>query len=183
MIYQLRITLMDTNPPIWRRVLIPAKTSLAKVHAVLQATMGWQNGHLHQFRTKTGRLETPIFYAEPDGESSDDVVDERKVKLSDVLKEENDSIYYDYDFGDSWEHDLVLEKIVKGTADQKRSICLEGELNCPPEDIGGIPGFYEFLAALKDPKHESHSFYKNRAVYFVPENFDLNSINKELAAI
>ncbi len=183
MIYQLRITLSRINPPIWRQVLIPTKHSLSKTHKVIQAAMGWKGYHLHQFRTKNLPNQKPVYYGEPDIESSDNLIDDKKVKLSDVLKKENEVIIYDYDFGDGWQHEIILEKILD-RSDQTHPICIGGEGACPPEDVGGIPGYYDFLEAIGDPKHDEHEHLMAwSGGRFDPEKFNMTAVNKKLKAL
>lgn len=153
-IYQLKVTLLGTSPPIWRRLLVPADLTLAQLHDVLQAAMGWQDCHMHEFSAggrHFGRSnpEDGLMGIPP-------VENERTVRLSRVLGRVGAKAIYTYDFGDSWEHAIVLEKRLPVDLNTAYPICTEGKFACPPEDCGGIPGFYDFVEAINDPDHERH---------------------------
>lgn len=149
---QLKITLVGAKPPIWRRVLVPADMTLDQLHLVIQKTMGWMNYHLHLFNAD-GRL-----YGIPDDDFMGDMgmQDEAKVKLNGVLRAEKDNMIYEYDFGDSWEHKVVLEKILDPDPTQTLPLCIKGKRACPPEDCGGVWGYAGLLATLADPNHAEH---------------------------
>ena len=153
-IYQLRITLQWIDPPIWRRILVPGDITLAKLHHVIQTVMGWENLHLHQFRLGEEiyggpELTGDDFYDPP-------VKDESKATLNQVAPVKGNSFFYEYDFGDSWIHEVVVEIIIDPDPDQIYPICLDGKRACPPEDCGGPPGYEEMFEALTDPKHHEH---------------------------
>jgi hypothetical protein len=178
-IFQIQIALKGFNPKIWRRILIPSDTLLSKFHLIIQITMGWTNSHLHQFiknRTfYTVRMRGDDLWGEMNN------VDYKKMKISDLLKTEKEKIVYEYDFGDSWEHDIILEKILPRDPTLKYPICLTGKMNCPPEDCGGIWGYSDMLEVLKDPEHEEYeSYIEWLGDEFDPEYFDKNKINKLL---
>ncbi|MFO7602712.1 MAG: plasmid pRiA4b ORF-3 family protein [Gammaproteobacteria bacterium] len=149
-IYQLKVSLKGLRPPVWRRFLISSSDSLQAVHLVLQIVMGWSDAHLHEFVQGRER------YGVPDEDFPDGVQDEIDYRLGQVLKQEKDRLNYVYDFGDGWEHEVVLEKVLPFTPDAVLPLCLEGGGACPPEDIGGIPGYEMFLAVLSDPAHPEH---------------------------
>lgn len=178
-VYQLKIMLREILPPIWRRIQVPAGMRLSRVHDVLQVAMGWTDSHLHQF------VKDDIMYGIPDDEFDDlDVFDDEQVNLNELLKAEGDSLLYVYDFGDNWRHDMVLEKILPGDADAARPLCVAGDRHCPPEDVGGVPGYQEFLEVIFDPVHEDHE----RMVTWVggrfqPEEFKLAEVNKALSRL
>jgi hypothetical protein len=135
--YLLKITLMETDPPIWRRLVVPGDTTLAGLDRIIQAAMGWTNSHLHTF-TVGG-----VLYAEPspEWEVEVEVRDERRVRLADVAREEGEAFLYEYDLGDSWRHQVLVEQVIAGGADEAgRPRCLGGEMACPPEDSGGVRG-------------------------------------------
>jgi hypothetical protein len=172
-IYQIKITLLGSKPPIWRRLLVPAEFNLGRLHDVLQAAMGWQDSHLHDFRIGSER------YGVPDPE--DDVPDERKVSLADVLGEIGGKAVYTYDFGDGWEHSVVVEDMVPRETGQKYPICVTGKGKCPPEDCGGIYGYYQFLEAINDPNHPEHEdMVEWYAGGFDPKDFSVDDVNEEL---
>ncbi|MDD5036065.1 MAG: plasmid pRiA4b ORF-3 family protein [Methylococcaceae bacterium] len=174
-IYQLKITLIGSKPPIWRRILVRSDVALPTFHFVLQASMGWQGGHLHAFRAGHE------FYGEL-MDDMDDMKDESKVKLDKLLRKEKDSLIYEYDFGDGWEHKILLEKILAYDETIKTPVCIKGKLACPPEDCGGIWGYYELLETLKDPHHPDHEDMKEWVGGELdPEFFDIAEVNALLA--
>src|SRR5271166_3502901 len=153
-IYQIKVTLLGTKPPIWRRLLVPSTLTLARLHDVLQTTMGWAGGHMHEFRTADRHFGIP----DPGDRSMGmpHVENERGVKLSKMLWRPGAKLIYTYDFGDNWEHAIVLEKQLPPLPDASYPICIDGKLACPPDDCGGIPGYYELVDAFADPEHERH---------------------------
>jgi len=176
-IYQLKITLQSSKPPIWRRVLVPSDMKLSTLHDVIQIAMGWEDAHLHQFD------DGQNFYGLPEM-SLDDALDSSKTKLEKVLPAEKAKILYEYDFGDSWEHVVLLEKILEPDPAQTYPVCIKGSRACPPEDCGGIWGYEDLLAKLADPKNpEREDLLDWLGVEdFDPDDFDLESINEELRA-
>jgi hypothetical protein len=178
-IYQLKITLLGTKPPIWRRALVPSEFTLDKLHRVLQAVMGWEDSHLHEFRVGRQRFGIPDL--EDDFMGGPRCIHERKVRLSEVLGRTGAKLDYTYDFGDSWEHTVTLEKILLPDADQRYPRCTAGKLRCPPEDCGGIGGFYNFLEAIDDPEHEQHDeLLEWIGGTYDPEAFSLDAVNLRL---
>ena len=174
-IYQLKITLRGSKPPIWRRIQVRSNTTLAKLHDIFQIVMGWNNYHLHQF------IIHEVEYGVPDRDYDMDTEDERKVKLGELIFTEKEKFVYEYDFGDSWEHEILVEKIVPIEKGVHYPICLKGKRACPPEDCGGIWGYSEFLEAIEDVNHPEHDdMLEWIGGEFDPEEFDVNSINKRL---
>jgi hypothetical protein len=144
-VLQVRITLADiTDPPVWRRVLVPAGYTLDRVHTVIQTAMGWQNCHLHEFMIDDRR------YGPSDPDEEYVVSDETQFRLGDVAKV-GDRIGYAYDFGDGWEHELAIEATAEAEMDGVYPACTGGEGACPPEDSGGAPGFTDLKALLAGP--------------------------------
>jgi hypothetical protein len=179
-IYQIKVTLTGTRPKIWRRLLVPATLTLFQFHDVLQAAMGWENYHLHEFRIG-GSTFSP---SNPDGYVDPNQLDERTVRLFEVLGSKQTRGLYVYDFGDSWEHDLTLEKILPVDGELRAPACLDGEQHAPPEDCGGVGGFYEFLAAIRDrhhPQHKEMLRWVGRS--FDPDEFSVDEVNRRLAAL
>jgi hypothetical protein len=177
-IYQLKITLQGSRPPIWRRVQVPGKFSLYKLHQVIQVAMGWTDSHLHQFLI-VGRV-----YGIPSPEDWEPVMDERRHRLSTIFSGQKSRFVYEYDFGDSWEHGIVVEKILPPEIGFKYPRCIAGKRACPPEDVGGIWGYAEFLEAIRDPAHQEHVAYLEWVgEEFDPEAFNLEEINQELRRV
>ena len=148
-----RIELMDTDPLIWREVEVPTSITLKVLHDIVQITMGWLDQHLWEFRID-GRT-----YGLPTDEDWGTAprTDAIKVRLRDVLKPRKTMIDYVYDFGDSWEHRLIVTRLRPGKPDVSYPHYVGGEWDCPPEDCGGIPGYYNMLDALADPAHPDHA--------------------------
>ena len=174
-IYQLRIQLRHVRPPIWRRALVPGEMTLAELHDVIQTAMGWTNTHLHEFEIDD------VSYGEPDPEGElDEVADDAKVKLFRVAHE-GGRIRYAYDFGDGWEHDVLVEKVASPQPGSRYPSCIAGRRACPPEDVGGPWGYQEFLAALSDPNHEEHTHWTEWiGGSFDPNELDLAAVNEAL---
>ena len=175
-IYQIQIELLRSRPGIWRRLLVPSEMLLSDLHKVIQTTMGWTNSHLHQF------IKDRTFYTEriPDDDLWDEMnnVDYKKMKISDLLLKENDTIVYEYDFGDGWEHEIVLERILSAEENTFYPVCIGGRKKCPPEDCGGIPGYINMLSILDQPDHEEYESYITwLGGKFDPENFNVEFVN------
>jgi hypothetical protein len=173
--YLLKIQLVDIEPAIWRRFVVPAGITLDRLHDVIQIVMGWTDSHLHEFTIGNKRYtEYP--------ESREDGLACGRHRLGDLLKQQGRTFLYMYDFGDSWEHELVLEKSRYFNPERRAGLfCLEGERACPPEDVGGVPGYFEFCNALKDSNHEEHENYMEwSGGEFDSEKFDADAVNWEL---
>ncbi len=174
-IYQLKVTLKGSKPPIWRRIQVPADTKLSQLHWMLQDVMGWMNSHMHQFRVGQ------TYYGEPSPDYDFEVEDERKITLSQAAPGAKKKIVYDYDFGDDWEHEILVEKVLEPEPGVRYPICIAGKRACPPEDCGGVWGYAEFLEAIRDPKHPEHEdMLEWVGGAFDAEEFDLDFINEEL---
>lgn len=179
MIYQLKVTLRHSKPPIWRRIQVPANTRLDQLHRILQLTMGWDNSHLHQF--KVGQRYYGM--TEPESDFDLDMEDERKVTLAQLAPGVKKKLLYEYDFGDSWEHEILVEKIMQPEPGIAYPRCLTGKRACPPEDCGGIWGYGSLLEAISDPNHPEHAeMLEWLGEDFDPEAFDLDFINQEPGA-
>jgi hypothetical protein len=176
-VYRMKIVLLQTKPPIWRRVLVPADFTLAQLHDVVQVAMGWMHSHLHEFNIggRTYGEPNPDLY--PDGPAC---IDERKTILSHVLPRAHAKARYTYDFGDSWEHTITVEKILAPQAGFVYPLCSGGERKGPPEDCGGIPGFYNLLEALADPDHPEHQDMQDWIGGFDAEDFSVDAVNGRL---
>ena len=166
--------LRDAKPPIWRRVVIDGDATLEDLHKVIQCAMGWLDYHLHQFRIGESIYGTPLPDADFEPEN-----DEREFKLSEVLPAEGKSICYTYDFGDDWDHIVLVEKNMVSRLDVRIPVCLAGRRAAPPEDCGGIGGFWDMLEALSDRKHERYTeMMEWLGGDFDPDEFDLRYVNE-----
>ncbi|MFN3579606.1 MAG: plasmid pRiA4b ORF-3 family protein [Pseudomonas sp.] len=150
---QLQITLRHIKPRIWRRIRVSGESTLEQLHRTIQLCMGWTDSHLHSFRDAQGQGYGNLLHDEDNFFSWKD---ERLVSVADVLPQEKASLVYEYDFGDGWEHDIKLEKRLPLHPGETLPRCLHAVGACPPEDVGGVGGFYEFLEALADPSHPEH---------------------------
>lgn len=196
--YQIKITLLDSDPAIWRRVLIPEKITFLRLHDVIQFSMGWRDWHLHEFDIKEEKLlvtfnDEAIYeyehFSKMDISKINDPCGfianliEKKVKYSGSVKidrylKKYKKLNYMYDFGDSWEHEIVLEDIVEDY-ENVYPVCIGGENPCPPEDAGGIHGYENFLAVINDQTHPDHEFFKNWAEdQYYEYEFDIEKVNR-----
>src|SRR5688572_29052471 len=174
-VWKLRVTLQECHPPIWRRLVVPGDMTLHHLHWVLQVVMGWTNSHLHQFNVG----ETCYGLPSPDVEWEQQ--DERRAKVGRVAPKPGGTFVYEYDFGDSWTHDVVVEAVEPRNPQAQLPFCLEGERACPPEDCGGSHGYENLLLALKDPSHEEHESSRTwMGGDFESERFDAREVNRVL---
>jgi len=178
-IYQLRIELLDVEPTIWRRILVPAAIKLNKLHVVLLWTMGWAGGHLHEF------IIGHDHYGEPDPhfDSTPRLQRDDRATLATALGARKYFTYL-YDYGDGWGHRVTIEQMLPPDSALKLPLCLEGANACPPEDVGGPPGYADFLEAINDPTHEEHkTLLEWCGRSFDPSAFRLERINEILSEI
>ena len=177
-IYQFKVTLHGIRPPIWRRFQVYDNLTFYEFHHVIQTVMmGWHGGHLHSF--DVGGLQ--ITDAETLSMGWGDGEDENNARLNQYVLHEKQKLRYEYDFGDGWEHQLLLEKILPVEADTHYPRCLKGKRNCPPEDCGGVWGYATMLEALADKNHSEHKMYAEWVGDdFDAEEFDLEWINELL---
>jgi len=183
---QLQVNLNGIEPPIWRRFWVEDTITLGRLHEVLQIVMGWQDYHLHQFITGE-RFEDRVFFTPPWDEGFGDPEfmarqrDETRVKARTLLPLVGDSATYAYDLGDSWEHTLLLERVVLvDPMEQWLPWCLDGRRAAPPEDGGGTGGYAEFLEAISDPNHEDHGRMLEWGGDVDSERFDRRAVNTAL---
>jgi len=178
-LYRLKVTLLDSAPPIWRRLLVRGDTTLADLHHILQAAMGWLDSHLHIFEVGG------VSYSDPSPEWEPPMSDERRPTLAGLGLVKGSRFAYQYDMGDDWKHELVVEAVEDAeTARPRRAVCLAGKRACPPEDVGGIYGYQDFLEAVRDPEHEEHDEVLEWAGgEFDPEAFSVEETNEALEAL
>ena len=179
-IYQLKVSLKGVRPPVWRRLLVPASATLPQLHRMLQIAMGWQDYHLHQF------VAGDTYYMLPDPHAPSlpmyEERNERGVRLDSLLRSPRDKIVYEYDFGDGWEHTIVLEKVTVPAAGVTYPVCTGAARACPLEDSGGPYGYMDLLDILADPRHPNHREMREWAGEdFDPVAVDLDAINALLA--
>jgi hypothetical protein len=181
---QLKVTLLDIKPAIWRRLLVPAAIKLPKFHTVLQIAFGWTNSHLHAFRLEDDSYEA-IY---PDDWGQDffgpgQRRDEKKFRLCDLLHAPDDGLIYEYDFGDSWQHEVVVEKILPASGARFAS-CLAGARAGPPEDCGSVPGYENLVEAMADPEHpERQELLEWLGEPFDPDAFSVDRLNSLLRCL
>ncbi len=175
-VYQLKVVLQDTDPPIWRRFVVPSDITLHRLHLILQEVMGWTNSHLYRFGMKE--------YAEPDPENEFYELpfkNSRRAKLGQLFATKGNAFLYEYDFGDSWIHELVIEDILEPEFGQQYLACLAGERACPPEDCGGTYGYARLLGIISNPEHEE---YLDTMTWlggqFYPALFNVEKVNRNL---
>ena len=172
MLYKLRVELQEIEPPIWRIIQVPSRTSLLRLHRILQRAMGWTNSHLHMFEID-GKL-----YGEPSTEWDFEVLDSRKMTLEKIFSGGRMSLLYEYDLGDSWIHEITLLGVLEG---EEKLGCTAGARACPPEDCGSTPGYYELLVALSDPDHEEHdAMVEWVGGKYDPNAFDVAAVDRAL---
>lgn len=179
MLLQLRIELQGVEPAVWRLVLVPESITLPKLHQVIQAVMGWRDSHLHEFEING------VCYGQPDPDwDLGAVKSESGVRLGQCLMNLS-SFTYVYDFGDDWRHLVHVEERVRPDLPLLKPVCLAGEGACPPEDVGGVPGYQHFLAVMQDPSNPEHGDFCAwiGAKSFDSGLFDIKKANARLGRI
>lgn len=176
-IYQLRVKLLCVKPEVWRSFIVPGDITLDRLHDVIQIVMGWTDSHLHSFTIGKKRYtERP--------ECSRDGVEEGRHRLVNLIKKNGRTFDYWYDFGDDWMHEITVENSryqFPGEVEFPLPWCLGGENACPPEDVGGPPGYERFLTALADPGDSQHEEYKLwSGGDFHPGTFNMDEVNNTL---
>jgi len=177
-VYQLRVALLETNPLIWRRFVVPSSVTLHRLHLILQRVMGWTNSHLYSFKIGADEYAMP----DPDNELYElPFKNSKRVKLSQLLKKKGQTFQYVYDFGDNWTHQLVVENIFPRDSFTPYLSCLGGERACPPEDCGGVHGYVELLRTISDPRNEDYAETMTwLGGHFDAEAFDIETVNNRL---
>jgi hypothetical protein len=176
-IYQFKVTLIGITPPIWRRILVAGAYTLAQFHRVLQVTMGWENYHLYMFRIGGKAYGPPD--VDDDGELK--LIDAKRMRLSAVLPSVSATLSYVCDYGDNWQHEVLLEGIIMPASDTTYPRCVAGERRCPPENVGGVGGYTKYVEGMADPNHEEHEEVMMWRGPFDPEEFSAERVNRELA--
>ena len=178
-LYQIKVTIIGSEPSIWRRIQVPGNVSLHRLHLILQAVMGWQNYHLYRFNFSGTYFGIPD--PEVDAYNEIEIRDSRRTKLSRIVPMDETCFLYEYDFGDSWEHEVLVERIGVKEPKVLYPVCVSGARACPPEDCGSIPGYAELLKVLGDPNHEEYYHMKEwSGPRFDPEKFSTAKVNRLL---
>lgn len=177
-VHELRVTLLDVTPPVWRLLRVPSALPLSTVHGIVQIALGWENRHLHEWRVGG------VVYGLPDEDSwGEDLADESAALLADVAPADT-VLHYDYDFGDGWEHLVEVVAVVPYSAEVPPVACLAGARACPPEDCGGPIGYEHLLDALADPDDPEHeAVVAELGDRWDPAEFDLAAVNRQLEAL
>jgi hypothetical protein len=179
-VYQFKITLKDSHPPIWRRIQVKDDT-LDKLHEHIQMAMGWTNSHLHHFKIGERYYGDPLLMQENFEEFGYE--DSTRTMLGQVLPKSGRRFRfeYEYDFGDSWWHEVLLEGCLRAEPGKRYPLCVEGERACPPEDVGGVWGYADFVGAIQNPEHEEHAgMLEWVGGRFDPEAFDPVKATREM---
>jgi hypothetical protein len=178
-VYEFKITLKKIKPTIWRRIQVPENYSFWDLHVAIQDAMGWADCHLHQFEVLDPQICEKVFVGVPheDDFGIDEIIPGNKTKISKYFLFPKNKALYEYDFGDGWEHEIVLEKILPAESGIKYPRCISGKRTCPPEDCGGPWGYEELLETIKNPDDPE---YIERMEWlggdFNPEKFDPKNV-------
>ncbi|MDR0710263.1 MAG: plasmid pRiA4b ORF-3 family protein [Spirochaetaceae bacterium] len=183
-VYELRVSIADIRPQIWRKLSVPGNYTLGHLHAILQTAFGWDNDHMHSFTVNStvyGMMSTDFGFSE-----EDDVTDEDTVRLDDLHLQPKQKFSYLYDFGDSWEHNIMVSKIIPTGAEGGNlplPRCLGGKRAGPPEDSGGSWGYADMVEVIKDPNNKNYEEIHEWTGDIDPEYFNLEEINAQLEQI
>jgi len=179
-VFQFKITLKEIEPPIWRRIQTKDCT-LDKLHELIQTAMGWTNSHLHQFKIGS------IIYGDPElllegFEDDPEIVNSLETRISKVVPKDGKrfSFQYEYDFGDGWEHESLFEGFLTAEKGTQYPVCLEGQRACPPEDVGGVGGYQDYVKAMANPRHKRHKEFLEWSGPFDPDAFDAQAATKAM---
>jgi hypothetical protein len=174
LLYEIKVELKGIEPAIWRLLRMPSRTSLLRLHRILQQAMGWKDSHLHLFEIDG------MHYGEPGMEWDIEVRDSRKMTLEKIFSNGTKSFMYEYDLGDSWKHDITLIGTVEVEGKEELA-CTAGARACPPEDCGGVGGYYRLLVAISDPEHAEHdAMLEWVRGKFDPNAFDIAAVDRAL---
>jgi hypothetical protein len=177
-VYQFKISLREITPVVWRRIQVPTKYDFWDLHVAIQDSMGWLDYHLHQFSIKRPHAHkiTEIGFPDDEGYYDDiEILPGWEINISSYFSDLGVSALYRYDFGDGWEHDILLEGLMIKEPSIKYPRCVGGEFKCPPEDCGGVSGFFDFLEAVLNPTHKEHK----RMIEWYGKKYDPNEFNPQ----
>ena len=167
--HQLKITIEGTAPPIWRRLLVPSGSTLGQLHQIIQVAFGWEGYHLHQFTIGEESYTDPTMMGDLGN------LDEEEVTLAEVAPRIGLRFVYEYDFGDSWRHVILVEPPTTTAPSTPYPICTDGEYAGPPEDCGGVPGYETLRDAIADPAHPQHEHWRE----WLGDDFDLEGFDRD----
>lgn len=174
-VHRLKVTLIGSKPPIWRRLIVPSASTLGQLHQIIQIAFGWEGYHLHQFTVGA------VSYTDPTMMGDLGNLDEEEMTLAAAAPGIGARFVYEYDFGDSWQHMILVEKPTANTPAGPYPSCIAGKLAAPPEDCGGIWGYEAMVDAIADPTHPEHDHWREwLGDDFDPDAFDPDAINAEL---
>lgn len=173
-VYQLKVTLKGVRPPIWRRLLVGDNVTLARLHGIIQAAMGWEDSHMHSFKIEG------LEYGEPSIDSWVTIKDERRFTVGELVTKAKTKFLYTYDFGDNWEHEVQLEAITPFAPEPPLPACIAGKRAGPPEDIGGAWGYQALLEARDNPRHPERENFAELIASFDPDALDVAAVNTRL---
>jgi hypothetical protein len=176
---------MHVSPVVWRRILIPSNYTFWELHCAIQDAFGWTGGHSHGFSIAQKGTARPLSIEMPNLDFSDDALDtrnEESEKITDHLGKAVKQCIYTYDFGDNWDHTVLLEKVIPGSEGEVYPKCIAGKNACPPEDCGGVWGYQNLKKVLRDPKHEEYADMLDwlcieNGSEFDPSEFNLSDIS------
>jgi Plasmid pRiA4b ORF-3-like protein len=179
-VLELKVTLSQVEPPVWRRVQVPESYTFWDLHVAIQDAMGWQDCHLHMFRVVNPKTGQPELIGIPDEDAFEDdpvTLPGWDLPIAPYFKKAGASAAYEYDFGDDWQHEIVVEDIIPRAPRAKYPRCVAGARCCPPEDCGGVGGYEELLEVLRDPAHEEHaSIVEWLGGNYEPDAFDAKKV-------
>lgn len=187
MAYQIKISIMEIEPAIWRRLKIPGNITFQQLHQIIQAAFGWLDSHLYKFQFDKTIITTP-----DDDYAPGELYGEDKIELDSENTKINkffdayDNCEYDYDFGDSWYHKIIIEKRLKDTKRNNIPECTGGARFRPPEDVGGTGGYEDFIKIIKNKKNPERDEYlgwaekDTRGFIYDPDYFNINEVNRRL---
>jgi len=177
--YQLKVSLDKIQPNIWRRLIISENTSLYELHHIIQISFGWDNYHLYLF--KQNRILWGNKAQWDDDDPAFELNNDKRTRIKDIIQDKTQSLQYQYDMGDSWSHTIKLEKFLEKDKLITIPFCAAGARNCPPEDCGGVPGYYNLIETLDHPKSRKYKELIEWLGYkYEPELLDLDEINRTL---
>jgi len=174
-IIQLKVSLIDSEPLIWREIHVSKETTFFELHHIIQIIMGWKNYHMFEFNLEGYRVGEVFEDERTEGYGNDQIIESRTVAIKDLITQQKETFKYVYDYGDDWEHKIQVENFLEEDTTLKFPICIDGRMNCPPDDSGGLHNFYESMEILKDKKHPE---YKEISKWF-GKSYDMKKFDKE----